>query len=60
MQIIKCDECGSEDVKKAGHNTWRVVDKEKHIRQKMQRWQCNSCGKIFIVRNGKAKEENIK
>ncbi len=55
MQVIKCNDCGSEDVKKAGHNTWRVVDKEKHIRQKMQRWQCNVCGKIFIVKNDETK-----
>ena len=52
MQIIKCNDCGSEDIKKAGRNTWRVIDKEKHLRQKMQRFQCNNCGKIFLVGSG--------
>lgn len=70
MQIIKCIECGSEDIKKAGRNTWRVVNKEKHLRQRVQKFQCNICGRlflfesdyvrIFVVKNSKAKQEESK
>ncbi len=49
MRIIKCNQCGSQDIKKSGRNTWRVIDKEKHQRRKAQRFQCNVCGKIFEV-----------
>lgn len=65
MRIIKCNECGSESIKKAGRNVWRVADREKHIRQRVQKMQCNNCGKIFtvegdyerifVVKNGGAK-----
>lgn len=52
MQVIKCNECGSEDIKKAGRNTWRVIDKDSHLRQRVQKFQCNVCGKIFVVEGG--------
>ncbi len=49
MKMVKCNECGSENVIKAGHNVWRVIDKKKHLRHRVQKWQCNDCGKRFTV-----------
>jgi len=39
---VKCSECGSDEVIKAGWN-WRNRKKD------VQRYRCNKCGKVFVL-----------
>lgn len=57
MSMIKCDECGSENVIKAGKQ-WRVVSKNPSIREKRQAFRCKNCGKIFIPKENKEEDVN--
>ena len=49
MLEVKCTECNSIDVTKAGLG-WRSRVKN------VQRYRCKQCGKVFVIKNGKAKE----
>jgi len=50
IQMLKCPECGSTEYAKAG-KVWIA-------RQKVQRYRCTKCGRLFIsdkprIRRGK-------
>jgi DNA-directed RNA polymerase subunit RPC12/RpoP len=45
---LVCDECGSRNLTKAGHNSWRIVEKNPSMRVKVQRYQCKDCGKFVF------------
>ncbi len=49
MEIV-CDECGSEDVVKAGYS-YRVVKRNPIVRKRIQQYRCKKCFKIFVSKN---------
>ena len=48
MQVtIQCNECGSNDVTKAGLH-WRRISKNPPVRIRIQAYRCKQCGKLFM------------
>jgi transposase-like protein len=56
--MVRCNECGSETVVKAGYRR-KVVSKSPPVRIMRQQYLCKNCLKIFVV-NDDSKEEKKK
>lgn len=56
MLEVKCNECSSTDVIKAGWR-WRRITNQPPKRIKVRQFRCRACGKLFVPDD--TLEENI-
>lgn len=47
MSKVKCNECGLDDVVKAGRR-WRKIANDPPKRVRVRQYRCKKCGKLFV------------